>query len=65
MINAQEARNKTTKRLQNYVEYEINEAIKLGRLTTKVMAKVEELQFLVKLGYKVETISSNFCKISW
>lgn len=65
MMNAQEARDKTIKRLQKYVEYEINEAIRLGRTTTKVISKAEELQFLVKLGYKIETISPSYCRISW
>ena len=65
MMHAREARQKTIKILQKYVEYEINEAIRLGRTTTKIIAKVADLQFLVELGYKVETISPSYCRISW
>ena len=65
MISAKEAKTKTEKRLQKYIENEINEAIMGGRSTTKIIAKAEDLQFLVKLGYKVETISPSYCKISW
>ena len=65
MMNAQEAKNKTVKRLQKYIDNENNEAIMRGSSTTKVISKIEDLQFLMKLGYKVETISPNFCRISW
>ena len=65
MMHTREARQKTIKTLQKYVEYEINEAIRLGRTTTKIISKAEELQFLIELGYKVETISPSYCQISW
>ena len=65
MMNAKEAKQKTVKRLQKYIEYEINEAILRGSSTTKVIAKAADLQFLVELGYKFETISPSYCRISW
>ena len=65
MINAREARKQTAKRMQRYIENEINEAIMYGNSTTKVISKIEDLQFLIELGYKVEAISRNYCKISW